>query len=283
MSGTTGGRTTKTVHQAIAAVSRDVQAVGKSGRNDEDGYSFRTIDDVMTALNPALAKHGVHIAPKVLTHHAIERSSGTSPMHVMRLVELEVRFRIYGPNGDRVDVTTWGEGLDSSDKATSKAHTAALKNALLPAFMIPTANLVVDGDASSPAAPDAAHRRIVAAEAHRAAGVDKLDGDVEGRRLALRAQSFRAEVLAAADEFGEELARLEVLEAIRSRASECGVLDVVVDLPAPWVVEGHDATATLFDLIAGARVGGLPHSGETPAPQGDPWDVSPESRKGATS
>jgi hypothetical protein len=67
-------------------------------------------------------------------------------------VALEVEFRIYGPAGDHVKVRTWGEGIDAGDKATSKAHTAALKNGLLPAFMIPTHNLTVDGDSSGPTA-----------------------------------------------------------------------------------------------------------------------------------
>lgn len=154
-------REPKNVHQLIALVSRGVGAVGKRGRNEEAGYSFRRIEDVIDALNPVMAKHGVHVAPRVL-QRVVQPRHSEDPSRVQH-VALEVEFRIYGPAGDHVKVRTWGEGIDAGDKATSKAHTAALKNGLLPAFMIPTHNLTVDGDTTSPAAAAGAPSSPVAA------------------------------------------------------------------------------------------------------------------------
>lgn len=136
------------VHQAIAEAMRLVRAVGKWGQNKEQNYKFRSIDDFMTALNPAMAKAGVHIVPTVL-QRITDDSHTTSNNKVMRWVDVEMRFRIFGPAGDFVDVITWGEARDSADKGTNKAMTGAFKYAVMQAFMVPTQDLE-DADQSSP-------------------------------------------------------------------------------------------------------------------------------------
>lgn len=147
------------VHQAIAETMHLVRAVGKWGQNREQNYSFRSVDDFMTALNPAMAKAGVHIVPTVL-QRIVDESHKTSSNKVQRWVDLEVRFRIYGPAGDFVDVITWGESRDAADKATNKAMTAAFKYAILQAFMVPTVDLE-DSDGGSPeAAPPEPQQQV---------------------------------------------------------------------------------------------------------------------------
>ena len=49
----------RTIHQRIVAIIEEMPAVGKTQRNTEQNFMFRGHDDVMNALNPLLAKHGV--------------------------------------------------------------------------------------------------------------------------------------------------------------------------------------------------------------------------------
>lgn len=123
-----------TVHQAIGAVIREMGGVGKNQRNKEQGYNFRGIDDVLKVLHPLLGEHGVFICPDVIEREYEERVSAKGT--VGHCCHLHVRFTIYGPEGDSVQLSTWGEGLDYGDKSTNKAATAAYKYALFELFAI---------------------------------------------------------------------------------------------------------------------------------------------------
>jgi len=135
-----------TVQQAVADAMRIMRAVGKWGQNTQQNYKFRSIDDLMTAANEALGKAGVVVAPKVL-QRIVDDTHKTGSNNVMRWVDLEVRYRVFGPAGDHYDVTMWGEARDAADKATSKALSAAFKYFLMETFLIPTVDLP-DVDAS---------------------------------------------------------------------------------------------------------------------------------------
>ena len=47
------------IYEAIPKVIADVGAVGKDKVNRQQGFKYRSVDDVFNALNPALAKNGV--------------------------------------------------------------------------------------------------------------------------------------------------------------------------------------------------------------------------------
>lgn len=132
------------VHQAMADAMGRVRAVGKNGVNKEQGYTFRSIDDFMSALNPAMAAAGVHIVPNVLQRF-VDSSGKTRSGAIIRRVEMEVQFTVYGPRGDSFTCVMWGEANDSADKATNKAATAAYKYALMELFTVPTSD-VQDAD-----------------------------------------------------------------------------------------------------------------------------------------
>jgi hypothetical protein len=51
-----------------------------------------------------------------------------------------MRFQFFADDGSSVSVTTIGEGMDSGDKSSNKAMSAALKYALVQMFCIPTAD-----------------------------------------------------------------------------------------------------------------------------------------------
>ena len=59
------------VHEAIAAVIRDLPAVGKDSEVTQGArYKYRGIEAIKAALKPLLAQHGVHSAPTTITEIA---------------------------------------------------------------------------------------------------------------------------------------------------------------------------------------------------------------------
>jgi hypothetical protein len=130
---------------ALSAVMTDVHAVGKTGRNEAQKYSFRGIDAVMNAVGPALRTHGVVIVPNVEEANYREVEVGQKRT-LQRECTVRVRYRFHGPAGpeDFIECTVYGEALDSGDKATAKAHSVAYRTALLQALTIPTDELDPD-------------------------------------------------------------------------------------------------------------------------------------------
>jgi len=127
------------VYKAINAVQADLSkvGVGKDSKNEQQGYKFRGIDAVYNALSPLLSRHGLCILPRVVSREVIERTNhkGTALFYVT--VGMEFDF-VASEDGSHHTVTTYGEAMDSGDKATNKAMSAAYKYACMQAFSIPT-------------------------------------------------------------------------------------------------------------------------------------------------
>jgi hypothetical protein len=122
------------IHQAVSAIIGEMSGIGKNQRNKDQGYNFRGIDDVLKELHPLFARHGVFFAPTVLERIYEERISAKG--NVGHICHLHVAYKVYGPMGDFIEISTWGEGLDYSDKCTNKAMTAAFKYAMFELFAI---------------------------------------------------------------------------------------------------------------------------------------------------
>lgn len=138
------------VYQAIAAVSKELAAQGirKDSRNAAQGFNFRGIDAVYNALAPLLAKHGLCILPRCIDRNVTERvnSKGNALFYVT--VHAEFDF-VSAEDGSKHTVSTYGEAMDSGDKATNKAMSAAYKYAAFQSFCIPTEETAIDSDAES--------------------------------------------------------------------------------------------------------------------------------------
>lgn len=147
---------TLTVYQAISLVARDIaqEGIGKDRKNVQQGYSFRGIDDVYNALSPILAKHGLVILPRCISRNLTERQTQKGGTMFSVVVECEFDF-ISSQDGSSHTVKTYGEAMDSGDKATNKAMSAAYKYAAMQAFCIPTEG---DNDADAHTPPPIAAR-----------------------------------------------------------------------------------------------------------------------------
>lgn len=140
------------IYKKMSEVMKDIGAVSKDQKNSVQNYKFRGVDQFINALYPALVKHGVFMTPRVtsLTQEIkeVERSSGKKGID--KHVQLLVEYDFYADDGSKVTVgPVAGEGLDSGDKATNKALSAALKYALIQTFSIPTEDMT-DGDKETP-------------------------------------------------------------------------------------------------------------------------------------
>lgn len=140
-------KTTQKVYAAIAAVQGEIAKVGisKGRKNQQQGYSFRGIDDVYGALASLLSKNGLCILPRALSRECVERQTAKGSAIFYVTVEVEFDF-VSVEDGSCHVVKTYGEAMDSADKATNKAMSAAYKYACLQAFCIPTEG---DNDADS--------------------------------------------------------------------------------------------------------------------------------------
>lgn len=132
---------THEVYKAIAAIQGELakEGIGKNRTNQTPGanYKFRGIDDVYNALSPLLAKHGLCILPRMLSREVVERRSAKG--NALFYVTLEAEFDfVAASDGSKHTVRTFGEAMDSGDKATNKAMSAAYKYAAFQAFAIPT-------------------------------------------------------------------------------------------------------------------------------------------------
>jgi hypothetical protein len=127
------------VYKAIVAVSADIAktGIGKSRSNVQQGYKFRGIDDVYNEMAPLLSKHSLCILPRVLNRASVERVSSNNKAIFYITVDMEFDF-VSAVDGSKHVVKTCGEAMDSADKATNKAMSAAYKYALFQAFCIPT-------------------------------------------------------------------------------------------------------------------------------------------------
>lgn len=127
------------VYESISKVMATIAKAGiaKGRINESQKYTFRGIDDVYNAMAPILAEHKLCVLPRVTSRDVTERVNkhGTALFYVT--VEMEFAL-VSGEDGSSHVISTIGEAMDSGDKATNKAMSAAYKYALMQAFCIPT-------------------------------------------------------------------------------------------------------------------------------------------------
>lgn len=127
------------VYRAIQAVMAELgkEGIAKDRRNDQQKYNFRGIDDIYNALSGAMSKVGLMILPRVIGRTEEDRISSNGGR--LGYVTCEVEFDLVAAeDGSIHTVKVFGEAMDSADKATNKAMSAAYKYACLQVFCIPT-------------------------------------------------------------------------------------------------------------------------------------------------
>lgn len=142
------GETKKGIHTAILAVMKEVGVIGKDRLNEGQNYKFRGIDDVVERVGPLLVKHGITCMPTDITAYRavqVETKKGHA-MHVTCIVE----HTYEAADGSKRIAKTLGEAMDSGDKASNKAMSAALKYSHCEVFEIATFGKDADTESQSP-------------------------------------------------------------------------------------------------------------------------------------
>lgn len=137
----------KQVFTLIGKAMAEIGAITKNKEVDTRKYKYRGIDDVYNSLNPVLSKYGLFICPEVIDHQREERQSTKGGNLIYSI--LTVKYTVYAPDGSFICTTVIGEGMDSGDKATNKAMSAAMKYAMFQLFCIATEEMK-DPDAETP-------------------------------------------------------------------------------------------------------------------------------------
>lgn len=211
------------VHIAWARVMADVQSIRKDRTADVKTakgsykYQFRGIDQVFNAVGPALRRHGVMVLQvKVDANYARASRDGGGGM---RECTVTVTYQIIGPAGDRIEVQSVGEGLDTSDKATTKALTMAYRNLLINGLTVPTSDSRDDADAAhlqrgeSPAPRPADYRDEITDPRTSLGRLKQIRGELQQHRMA---------TVVAVNEVGDDEQLLDMVNRIGRQRQEAG-------------------------------------------------------------
>ena len=145
------------IFQRMLAATSEINRVAKNLKVDiSKSQSYKAVaeSDVLEAVKPIEEKYGIYSYPVSRTVIKDEAYTTTSEYDgrksekttfFMRLATVYRFVNIDNPD-DYIDITTYGDGVDTQDKAPGKAMTYADKYALLKAYKIQTGD---DPDANA--------------------------------------------------------------------------------------------------------------------------------------
>lgn len=134
------------IYPAIIKVMSEIGAITKDKKNQQQGFMYRGVDDVMNALQPLLIKHGVFVVPETLEQSREERTTQNGGRLIYSI--LKIKYTFYADDGSSITAIVVGEGMDSGDKASNKAMAIAFKYVCFQVFCIPTEEMT-DPDGES--------------------------------------------------------------------------------------------------------------------------------------
>lgn len=143
----------KSLAKAIVATASEIKGLEKdqtvgTGRNAYKAISNKAVQET---VGKAMQKNGLAMLPIDIQPSASvdvweETYSGNPVRKRQVFVEVIAKYLlVHMASGESVEITGYGHGIDSQDKAAGKATTYALKNAMLYIFQVPVGD-EFDGD-----------------------------------------------------------------------------------------------------------------------------------------
>lgn len=128
------------VSLAIKAIMKEVRkdGISKDRKNQQQSYNFRGIDDVLNVLSGMLPEADLIITPRMLSRTQVERATAKGGALFFSTVEADYMFESTIDGTTKLVGPFYGEAMDSADKATNKAMSAAYKYMAIQTFCIPT-------------------------------------------------------------------------------------------------------------------------------------------------
>lgn len=136
------------IYEKLSAITSELSTVAKNLSVGEGKSAYKAVGeaDVLAAVKPLESKYKVYSYPasrrivdtNIMTTTATYNGNTKETNKLFMRIETVYRFvNIENPD-EYVDVTTYGDGVDSQDKAPGKAMTYGDKYALLKAYKIIT-------------------------------------------------------------------------------------------------------------------------------------------------
>lgn len=136
---------TMNIYEKLSAISLEITNVNKNLNVGVGKNQYKAVGeaDVLAAVRPAEAKYRVYSYPvsrTIVESGTIEDTNynGEVKKKIFERIEVTYRFVNIDKPEEYVDITSYGDGIDSGDKSVGKAMTYADKYALLKAYKIIT-------------------------------------------------------------------------------------------------------------------------------------------------
>ena len=136
------------IYEKMSAITDELTAVAKNLSVGEGKSSYKAVGeaDVLAAVKPLEVKHKVYSYPvarrivqeDILTTTSTYQGNTKETNKLFMRLETVYRFVNTEKPEEYIDITTYGDGVDSQDKAPGKAMTYSDKYALLKAYKIIT-------------------------------------------------------------------------------------------------------------------------------------------------
>lgn len=134
----------KNIIERMLAATNEISAVAKNLNVDAGKSSYKAVGeaDVLAAVKPVEAAHGIYSYPveREIIENAILTTTRNGYEAKQQFMRVRVVYRFVNADNpeDYIEITSYGDGVDSQDKAPGKAMTYADKYALLKAYKIVT-------------------------------------------------------------------------------------------------------------------------------------------------
>lgn len=135
---------TKNIFQKMLEITSEIQTVAKNLNVGFGKSTYKAVSeaDVLAAVKPIEIAHGVYSYPfsrEIIGEGEITNSyNGQEKRQVFMRLKVVYRFVNVDDPAEYIEIVSYGDGVDSQDKAPGKAMTYADKYALLKAYKIQT-------------------------------------------------------------------------------------------------------------------------------------------------
>jgi len=180
------------IYEKMSAITQEIATVAKNLQVDTGRSSYKAVGeaDVLAAVKPIEIKHGVYSYPVKRTvidsgeMVSVNDYNGQRKETRKLFMRLETVYRFVNVEkpDEYIDITTYGDGVDTQDKAPGKAMTYSDKYALLKAYKIQTGD-DPDQFASEPLKNMVAGKKIGKVKGAALSRLLKEAGQDEGRIL----------------------------------------------------------------------------------------------------